>query len=266
MKRIIVIGCGTLGMTIIRGVKEKLNKAYEVVAVCDANEESAKSAAEYLGVPIVRTAEEIIGMKPDFVVEAASKYVVEAFAPVILKAGLHMIILSVGALANEELTEELRRLGDESGARLHIASGAVGGFDLMRALRFGGLEYAEIHSSKNPRSLNGAPYLNGRELPPHLKQEVFEGNAREAIEGFPKNVNVSVSTALATLGVDETRVRISSIPGTDRNTHQIYLAGEFGDVEIRVSVKPDKANPKSSTLAAWSVLAMLEKMAQTIVI
>ncbi len=134
----------------------------------------------------------------------------------------------------------------------------------MRAVKFGGLDYAEIHTSKNPRSLNGAPYLNGEELPETEEKLVFEGCSREAIEGFPKNVNVSVSTALATLGADDTMVKISSIPGAPANVHDIHLSGEFGNVEIKVSVKPSKENPKSSMLAAWSVLALLQKLSLTI--
>ena len=266
MKQVIIIGCGTLGKTIIRGIIEKLGDFYKITAVCDALEEQAREMASFAHADIVTSADEIIARKPDYVIEAASKKVVEDFAPSILQAGIDMIILSVGALADAALLKTIRQAGQTGNAKLYIASGAVGGFDLMRAVRFGGLAYAEIHTSKNPRSLNGAPYLNGAQLPPDEEICVFDGNAREAIQGFPQNVNVSVSTALATLGVDNTHVKISSIPGATCNTHEIHLGGEFGDIDIRVRVHPDKANPKSSTLAAWSILALLERLTQTIVI
>ena len=162
--------------------------------------------------------------------------------------------------------ERINQAGSESEAKLYVASGAIGGFDLMRAVRFGGLGDAEIHTTKNPHSLNGAPYLDGKELPEHQEQLVFKGSSREAIAGFPKNVNVAVSMALATLGVDETRVKISSCPGLETNIHDIRLNGDFGTIEIKVAVKPSETNAKSSTLAAWSVLALLEKMSQTIML
>lgn len=69
--------------------------------------------------------------------------------------------------------ERINQAGSESEAKLYVASGAIGGFDLMRAVRFGGLGDAEIHTTKNPHSLNGAPYLDGKELPEHQEQLVL---------------------------------------------------------------------------------------------
>lgn len=265
-KSVVIIGCGVLGSIIADGIKDKLGKFYEIAAVFDGQQSRAEKLAERLGVGVALSPEEIIAYKPAYVVEAASKEVVESMACDILKAGIDMIILSVGALADSGLMENIKQAGSESGAKLHVASGAIGGFDLMRAVRFGGLDEAEIQTTKNPHSLNGAPYLGGTDLPEHQEQLVFEGSSREAIEGFPKNVNVAVSMAVATLGVDETKVKINSCPGHKTNIHDIRLKGDFGEIEIKVAVKPSEGNAKSSTLAAWSVLALLEKMSQTIML
>lgn len=264
MKQIILIGCGSLGTIIAEGIKGNLNEQYEIKAVCDARQDCAKKLAAHLQVPVVMSLNEITAMKPDYVVEAASKEVVEQMAPDILGAGINMIILSVGALADEELVKMINQAGKGTEAKLHVASGAVGGFDLMGAARFGGLAFSQIHTSKNPSSLNGAPGLGNEVLPEDEARIAFEGTSRDAIKCFPKNVNVSVSTALATLGIDGTQVKISSIPSAEFNTHEIYLDGEFGTIEIKVNVKPSKENPKSSALAAWSVLALLQKLSQTI--
>ena len=51
--------------------------------------------------------------------------------------------------------------------------------------------------------------------------KVFEGSAREAIAGFPANVNVAVALSLAGVGPDRTRVEIWADPGVTRNTHTI---------------------------------------------
>lgn len=264
MKKIMIIGCGNLGTTIARGVNAFLGENYQITGVYDGCETRAQRLSGELKIPILSSLEEIVDGKPDYVVEAASREVVAELAPELIGAGIDMIILSVGALVDDALVEKIDRAGRNSGARLYVASGAVGGFDLMRAVRFGGLDDVEIHTSKNPRSLQGAPYLEGKELPEDQELLVFEGSSREAIHGFPKNVNVSVSTALATLGVDHTQVKISSVPGAETNTHRIRMRGEFGDIEIRVAVRPSAENPKSSSMAAWSVLALLQKFAQTI--
>lgn len=264
MKKIILVGCGNLGNMIAKGVKESLAAEYEIAAVSDAFAPSAQKLAESLGVPVVNTPEEMIAIGPDYVVEAATGQAAAQLAPVLIEAGLHVILLSVGALADEKLRQEIEEKGKRSGGRLYVASGAVGGFDLMRAVRFGGLEKAQIHTSKAPRSLNGAPYLCGEDLPETQEKLVFEGNAEEAIAGFPKNVNVAVATALGTLGTKDTDVKISSVPGLLANEHEISLGGAFGSVQIKVSVNPSPDNPKSSALAAWSVLALLEKLASVI--
>ena len=44
--------------------------------------------------------------------------------------------------------ERINQAGSESEAKLYVASGAIGGFDLMRAVRFGGRGDAEIHTTK----------------------------------------------------------------------------------------------------------------------
>lgn len=204
MKQIILIGCGSLGTIIAEGIKDKLSGQYEISAVCDTSRDCAGKLAACFQIPVVMSQNEIIAMKPDYVVEAASKEVVEQMAPDILRAGIDMIILSVGALVDEELVEKINQAGKSTGAKLHVASGAVGGFDLMRAVKFGGLAFSQIHTSKNPRSLNGAPGLGNEMLPENETHIAFEGTSRDAIRCFPQNVNVSVSTALATLGVDNT--------------------------------------------------------------
>lgn len=265
-KRIILVGCGALGTIIAEGICNKLSEDYELSAVYDYDRFQASKLAAEWNIPIVTSLEEIIKEKPDYVVEAASQNAIFSMALPVIEAGIDMVILSVGALSDNNLKGKLEYSGRKSGAKLYVASGAIGGFDLMRAVRFGGLQKAKIHTRKNPHSLNGAPYLNGRTLADKEEQSVFLGNAGEAIIGFPKNVNVAVAMALATLGIEHTEVEISSCPQAKENTHCINLDGNFGSVRIEVAVKPSDKNAKSSTLAAWSVLALLEKMAQTIVI
>lgn len=82
----------------------------------------------------------------------------------------------------------------------------------------------------------------------------------EAIEHFPENVNVAVDTALATTGVENTKVSIISIPGFESNKHEIKLVGETISVNVIVETTPSKDNPKSSTLAAYSVISLLKNL------
>ena len=93
---------------------------------------------------------------------------------------------------------------------------------------------------------------------------VFSGTAKEAIEYFPKNVNVAVATALATVGVDNTKVVIKSIPNLTSNKHEIQLLGNTMKITVGIESTPSNDNPKSSSLAAYSVIALLKNLVSTI--
>ena len=84
--------------------------------------------------------------------------------------------------------------------------------------------------------------------------------AREAVKGFPKNINVSALLSLAGLGPDKTTVRIVTSPEYTRNSHEIKVVGDFGEVTTRTENVPDPSNPRTSYLAALSVCALLKKI------
>ena len=70
---------------------------------------------------------------------------------------------------------------------------------------------------------------------------------------FPANANVAATIALAGLGMDETMVELTVDPTINKNKHTIVAEGGFGQMTIElVGVLP--SNPKTSTLAALSVI------------
>ncbi|UJF27612.1 aspartate dehydrogenase domain-containing protein [Planococcus sp. 107-1] len=87
---------------------------------------------------------------------------------------------------------------------------------------------------------------------------IFEGSAFEAVEKFPKNINVALVLAIAGIGVDKTRVRIIVDPDIERNTHTIEAEGTFGRMKLQVENNPMPSNPKTSLLAALSILSVLQ--------
>ena len=61
------------------------------------------------------------------------------------------------------------------------------------------------------------------------------------------------------LGFDETRVLLIADAGLDENIHEIQAEGDFGrfTFDIRGNALPD--NPRSSALAAMSVVSSIER-------
>jgi aspartate dehydrogenase len=55
-------------------------------------------------------------------------------------------------------------------------------------------------------------------------------------------------------------------PDVERNVHEIFAEGDFGDIYIRVSNLPSPENPATSYLAALSILSLLNQMDNPLVI
>ncbi len=262
-KKLAIIGCGALGRILATNVHKLLNDQYEICGLYDLWQEGAEKLAADVGSKACSTIEELYALKPDYTVEIAGIPAAKAYGEEILRNVSDLIVVSVGSLADEDFKKSLISAAQDSGHKLYVVSGAVGGFDLMQIFALMGESKVSIESTKAPRSLNGAPYLNGRELSETEEELVFCGGVQEAISGFPKNVNVAVATALASDNPN-TEVRIRSVPGRAENSHAITIEGEHMKAEIKVTSTPDPVNPKSSVSAAWSVVALLKNLASPV--
>ena len=266
-----LIGCGSIGKTLAQAIVEGKSGDIRLVAVCDIDKIRAEQLKESLGLSYLHLTtepDEIVARDDiELVIEAASQEVVRAFAEKILKAGRNMMIMSVGALRDNELLTRLERIAKEKKVKVFLPSGAICGLDGVKAASVEGISSAEITTTKNPKGLEGAPYLaeNNIDLSGLTEPKVvYQGNAREAAKGFPKNINVAVALGLAGIGVDRTIVKIIADPGADRTQHEIKVKGEFGEMHtvVRNLVHPE--NPKTSYLAALSAIRTLRKLTEPI--
>lgn len=150
-----------------------------------------------------------------------------------------------------------------AGIALYCPSGAIAGLDAVAAASVGRIESVMLTSRKPPQGLKGAPYIieKGIDLDAiEREQIIFEGNARDAIRGFPKNINVAVTLSLAGIGAEKTMVRIIADPAAARNCHQIEVEGEFGRLLTLTENLPFPFNPRTSYLAALSAISCLRKI------
>ncbi len=199
----------------------------------------------------------------DLVVESASQNAVRFVVPKALEAGCDVMVLSVGALADEELRERLFRLAEQNNCKLYFPSGAVAGIDGINSASAAGISSVTLTTRKPPLSLAGAPHVEtlGIELEKIEKETLlFEGPASEAVKAFPANVNVAATISLAGIGFEQTKVRVIADPALSRNVHEITVEGEFGKLFTRVENLPSPENPKTSYLAALSAISTLKKI------
>lgn len=260
-RHVALMGCGNLGAIVARGIVGRLNDAWKLIGVYDSDSQKAQALAAECGCTACASLDELLALRPEIVIEATAPAVLKQAAEQILRGGCDLMPLSIGAFADDDLLARAECAARETGRRVYFVSGAIGGFDVMQAAMMAGEVNARIVNTKSPEALAGAPYLENRTLSQEHEETVFQGSARQAIAAFPKNVNVAVALALATTGVDQTSVEIHSVPGKALNSHCVLLEGDFGQARIEIASKPSPDNPRSSTIAAMSVLARLKNLA-----
>ena len=156
-KKLAIIGCGALGRILATNVHKLLNEQYEICGLYDLWQEGAEKLAADVGSKACTTIEELYALKPDYTVEIAGIPAAKAYGETILREVSDLIVVSVGSLADESFKQSLISAAEESGHKLYVVNGAIGGFDLMQIFALMGESKVSIESTKAPRTLNGAP-------------------------------------------------------------------------------------------------------------
>jgi len=203
----------------------------------------------------------------DHMIDCAGHTALQSYGPDILRGGTDLTTVSLGALADPDLFHSLEQAATVGRAKLHLASGAIGALDCLRAARVGRLGTVTYIGRKPPISWKGSPAETRLDLDNLTAGAAthFDGSARVAATEYPKNANVAAAIALAGIGFDDTRVTLIADPEISENIHEIRASGDFGSfsIEIRGRSLPD--NPRSSALAAMSVIAKLQQESEHIV-
>lgn len=264
MKTIAVIGAGALAKIFCTQTQRLLADDYRIVAIMARTPEHASALAQTLDADACTSIEELLSGFPDIVVEFAGRDAVKEYALPVLEHGSDLVIASIGALADDQFRSDLTKCAGKNHRKVYLPNGAIGALDLMQTFALMGNAEVQIGNKKAPKSLEGAPYLKGVSLPTDRQEIIFTGSVPEAINGFPKNVNVAVAAALASDSLKTATVQITSDPNTSENIHHIVLKNNLMRAELTVAGRPDPANPKSSTSTAWSVVALLKNLASPI--
>lgn len=262
--RVGLLGAGGIGALVGQAAAAGRMPGVEIVAVAGSTETSPSAAAlaERVGARTVAP-EQLVDVALDWVLEAAGGGAVRAHLPRLWAAGVPTVVMSIGALIDHDVEQAYRAaLGRR--VRVVLPSGGIGGLDVVRAINAAGaIQSASITTTKAPAGIRGAPYLveHNIELPDDRAMTVFEGSAREAVAGFPANVNVAIALSLAGVGPDRTRVVVRSDPAATRTQQLIAVEGDVATLEVRIASNPSPANPRTSFLAAASAIATLRDLA-----
>ena len=205
--RVALLGCGAIADEFVRCLAT-LGEADRVVGAMATSAGLAAARARVGGrFPVTDSIDELLALAPGLVIECAGQAALKAYAPRVLDAGLHCIVAATGAFADAQFVAALSARPGRDGARLWIPSGAIAGVDGLLAARTAGMEAVTYTSGKPPHAWDGTPAEHLLQGEARLRRvEFFEGSAREAARDYPQNANVGATIALASLGLDRTRV------------------------------------------------------------
>lgn len=242
-----IVGCGAIANIITNFALEgKLQ--VELKYFYDRDLERAENLASQIDAKVVLNVEDMLE-NVDVVIEAASPQAVRDTIPSILEKGKSVIIMSIGALMDNKLKENLIDIAQKNHAKIYAPSGAIVGLDGIKAASIGHIHKATMITRKPPRSLN---------IETEEKKILYEGKASEAVKKFPVNINVAAALSIA-CGID-VDVKIIVDPAVDRNEHEVYVQGDFGEFTTINKNLPCSINPKTSVLAAYSAIKLLNSL------
>ena len=259
-----IIGCGAIGSEIARGCVNLLGDKIELRALYDTEREKSLRLSGSLGKNIaVNSAEELFDIA-DLVVESACGEAARDALQKAIEKAKDVMIMSVGGLLG---SVGLLERAEKKGIRVYLPSGAICGIDGLKGAGLSKVTAVTLTTRKPPKGLCGAPYLKEKGIDiDSIKEEtvIFEGNAHDAVRGFPKNVNVASLLSLAGVGATKTTVRIVTSPAYTKNAHEVKITGDFGEITTRTENVPSEKNPKTSRLAYLSAIATLKGIVESV--
>jgi len=255
--RVAIAGLGPIG----KKVAEALDQGIEGLRLVAVSAQRPEKHHNWLGSlktpPVVLPIEELSDVA-DIAIECAPAKLLRSIVAPFVEKGKTAIVLSVGALLeNEDLIDIAR----QNGGQIVVPTGALIGLDAVTAAAVGDIHSVRMVTRKPVQGLAGAPFLVENNIDIDKISEplkIFEGTAREAAKGFPANLNVAVALSLAGIGPDRTMLEIWADPALTRNVHRVEVDSDAARFSMSIENIPSE-NPKTGRITALSVIALLRK-------
>jgi aspartate dehydrogenase len=261
--RVGLLGAGAIGEFVLEAASDGRAGAAKIVAVAGRGSAAGRAAAAKYGAQYV-DARELANHDVRVIVEAAGHGGLVEHGLAYLKRGVDLVVLSAGALADDDLFASLINACRASGARVYVPSGGIAGMDGLKALMIAGAQVS-LTTRKPPRAWKNIEYVEklGVDLDEMREPVVlYDGEARRAVRYFPQNVNIAAVLSLAGVGFDKTKLRVIADPTIDKNIHQIRAVGPTGSMTVTMENVPMPSNPKTAWQAALSSVAILKQLAE----
>ena len=262
--RITIVGCGSIGSKLARAADEMAE--VKRIYLTDIIPGLAESLASQLKKAIVVENVEEELYHCDLVIECATQDAAREVIPKVVARGVDIMVMSVGALVDDAFRESITEKAKQCEAKVYIPSGAICGTDGLRASTVGEIESVELITTKPPVSFEGVKYIQDKGIDlKSIKEKtiLYTGPAREAVQLFPRNVNVAATVSIMGIGFDKTMVTIAADPNIKINSHELKIKGEFGEMTAHTYNVPSPINPKTSNLSVFSAISALQRIVKS---
>lgn len=250
--RIGILGCGNIGSFLLEKINKEKHASGKIVAVYSRSKEKTNKIATNYNSKAYDTLEEFLAADLDLVVEVATIELIQEVALKVIEKSIPLIVSSIGVFSDELFLQEMKKACETYNTQIFIPSGAVGSLDALKSAKaLNNLEKVKLTTRKPADSLQAAKKLTEEKV-------VFSGKAKQAIERFPRNMNVAIAISLAGIGSENTEVELIADPKVSKNIHNIEAKGDFGELSFTVINEAMPDNPKTSYLAALSVLSSIK--------
>ena len=255
--RVAVAGLGAIGMRVVEALDDGID-GLVLAAVSVQNPAKHQARLAKLKKPPAMLPIESLVDVADLVIECAPSTLLRSIVAPFVKSGKTAVVLSAGALLDNE---DLIELAKQHGGQIVVPTGALIGLDAVTAAAVGTIHSVRMVTRKPIQGLAGAPYIIDNDIDIERITEplkIFDGTAREAAKGFPANLNVAVALSLAGIGPDRTMLEIWADPLVTRNIHRVEVESDSARFSMSIENIPSE-NPKTGRITALSVIAYLRK-------
>lgn len=250
-----IIGCGFIGAELAQFIDK--DKRFRLTGLNDIDKKKVNGLIKNLrnNKPKYMEIGELI-KKSDLVIESAAKSAVKGILSDknLDKKNKKLLVMSAsGLIKNSRLLDKIKN------CEILLPSGAIAGLDAIKAAA-GKIKSLALTTTKPAKGLEGAPYVIKNKISLNIKgrKVIFEGSLKDAVEGFPQNINVAAALFLAS-GFKDIKVKIIADAKTKYNTHEIQADGIFGAIKTETNNLPGK-NPKTSYLAVLSAIQAIKNL------
>ena len=240
-----IVGYGLIGSYVYQQITSNPDFNVAIAFVYDQDTSRTESLPKEI---VLDHIQDFVSKKPDMICELAHPDVSKQFGTLFLE-NTDYFLLSVTAMADEELEKTLKNTALRSGTRLFIPHGGVMGLDAIIDGREM-WETVKIVMKKNPKNLD----FSRSGIDPstiHEETVLYDGPTRGVCPRFPRNVNTHATLALGGIGFERTHSTLIADPALNAAILEIYARGSGVHLEMKRS---EEITGVSGASTPWSVL------------